>query len=149
MNAFLKTVAAFGLAFSFATAAQAQTNFVSIAGNQVNVRAEPSTKAEVSWELTKGYPMQIIQTKGSWVRVKDFEGTLGWVHKPLTSKRAHHIVKAPKANMRRGPGTQYKQVGSLAQYDLFQTLDKENGWVKGKTSEGQVGWISKKLLWGW
>ena len=146
MNVFVKTMAVLGLVFSVA---QAHAEFVSIAGNKVNVRETPSTKAEVAWELTKGYPMQVMQRKGSWVKVKDFEGALGWVHKPLTGKQAHHIVKAPKANMRSGPGTQHKKVGSLEKYDLLKTMDKKNGWVQGKTSEGQVGWISKKLLWGW
>ena len=127
----------------------AQAEFVSIAGKQVNVRTGPSTKTDIAWELAEGYPMQVTKKQGNWFKVKDFEGELGWVYKPLTQKKAHHIVKAPTANMRSGPGTQYKKVGALAQYDLLKTLDKKNGWVKGTTSTGQTGWISKKLLWGW
>ncbi|WP_312567271.1 SH3 domain-containing protein [Comamonas sp.] len=146
MNVFVKTLAVLGLAFSVA---QAHAEFVSIAGSKVNVRQTPSTKAELAWELTEGYPMQVTQKKGNWLKVKDFEGELGWVYKPLTSQRAHHIVKAKTANMRTGPGTQHKKVATIHKYDLFKTMDKKNGWVKGKTSEGQVGWISKKLLWGW
>ncbi len=55
MNVVVKTIAVLGLAFSVA---QAQAEFVSIAGSKVNVRQTPSTKAELAWELTKGYPMR-------------------------------------------------------------------------------------------
>lgn len=146
MAALWKAVATLGLLLG---AAQAQAEFVSIKGNQVNVRQSPSTQAEVAWELSKGYPMKVTQKRGNWLKVKDFDGELGWVYRPLTHKQAHHIVKAPKANMRKGPGTQYKKVASFQQYDLLKTLEKKNGWIKGQASNGQTGWISKKLLWGW
>lgn len=146
MNAVLKTMAVFGLAFSMA---QAHAEFLSISGKTVNVRETPSTKAEIAWELTKGYPMKVTKKSGNWVQVRDFEGPLGWVYKPLTSKQAHYIVKVKTANMRSGPGTKYKKVDTLEKYDLLKTLEKKNGWIKGKTSEGKSGWISQKLLWGW
>lgn len=146
MHIIWKTLSAAALALALVPA---HAEFVSIKGKQVNIRQAASTNAEVSWELTKGYPMKVTQKRGNWLKVRDFEGELGWVYQPLTAKQAHHIVKAPRANMRSGPGAQYKKVGGLVQYDLFQTLEKKSGWVKGKTSEGQVGWISKKLLWGW
>lgn len=141
-----KSLAAAALTLAFLPA---QAEFVSIAGNQVNVRTGPSTKTEVAWELSEGYPMKVTRKQGNWLKVQDFEGDLGWVYRPLTQKKAHHIVKAKTANMRSGPGTQHKKVGALEKYDLFKTLDKKNGWVKGKTSSGETGWISKKLLWGW
>ncbi|MBF6630350.1 MAG: SH3 domain-containing protein [Comamonas sp.] len=146
MAALWKAVATLGLLLG---AAQAQAEFVSIKGNQVNIRKAASTQSEVTWELTKGYPMKVTQKRGNWLKVKDFEGELGWVYKPLTQKTAHHIVKVPTANMRSGPGVQHKKLGTLQQHDLLKTLDKKNGWVKGQADNGQVGWISKKLLWGW
>ena len=146
MGVLWKVVAVLGLALG---AAQAQAEFVSIAGKSVNVRQGPSTQHDVSWELSKGYPMKVTQKRGNWLKVRDFEGELGWVYRPLTGKQDHHIVKVPKANMRIGPGTQYKKVASFEQYDLLKTLDKKNGWVKGQASNGKTGWISKKLLWGW
>lgn len=139
-------MAVLGLAVSMA---QAHAEFVSISGKTVNVRQSPSTKSEIAWELTDGYPMKVTQRSGNWFKVSDFEGQLGWVYKPLTSKQPYHIVKSKIANMRTGPGTQHKKVATLDKYDLFKTLDKKNGWVKGKTSDGKSGWISQKLLWGW
>lgn len=146
MNALWKAVAVVGMVLGMA---QAHAEFVSIGGNTANIRKDPSTQSTVEWELAKGYPLKVTQKRGNWVKVRDFEGDLGWVYRPLTQKKAHHIVKSPTANMRTGPGTQYKKVETLSQYDLFRTLEKKNGWVKGETSSGTTGWISQKLLWGW
>ena len=72
-------------------AAQA-ADFVSITGNTVNVRKQPNTRSEVAWELSKGYPLQIEQRQGQWLKVRDFEESLGWVFSPLTGKTPHRVV---------------------------------------------------------
>ena len=74
-------------------AAQA-ADFVSITGNTVNVRKQPNTRSEVAWELSKGYPLQIEQRQGQWLKVRDFEESLGWVFSPLTGKTPHRVVTA-------------------------------------------------------
>ena len=56
MGVLWKVVAVLGLALG---AAQAQAEFVSIAGKSVNVRQGPSTQHDVSWELSKGDPMKV------------------------------------------------------------------------------------------
>lgn len=127
----------------------ALANNISIGKDIVNIRAEPTTKSELKWELVQGYPLQIIQKKGQWAQVKDFEGTLGWVYLPLTASTPHHIVKANVANLRSGPGNNHKVVGKLEKYAVVKTLEKQKGWVKISSKEGQTGWVSSPLLWGW
>lgn len=137
-----------GLALAAPGVAQAK-EFLSIKGKIVNIRAQPNTKAEIAWELVDGYPLQVVERRGQWVKVKDFESTLGWVHRPLTSKEAHYLVKAKTANLRAQPTTQSKVVTKLSQYDIVKTLEKRNGWAKVKTASGKQGWMSQKLGWGW
>lgn len=129
-------------------AAQAQ-EFVSIKGNSVNVREKPSTRSSTQWELSKGYPLQVTQRKGQWLRVKDYEATLGWVHAPLTSKSPHMVVTARTANLRSGPGQKHGRVGQLKQYEVLQTLKKQGSWAQVQRSNGQSGWVAKNLVWGW
>lgn len=123
--------------------------FVSIKGNSVNVREKPSTRSSTLWELSKGYPLQITQRKGQWLRVKDYESTLGWVHAPLTTKRPHMVVTARTANLRSGPGQKHGRVGKLEQYEVLQTLKKQGSWAKVQRTNGQSGWVAKNLVWGW
>ncbi len=78
--------------------------FVSVKGSSVNVRQQPTTRSATLWELGKGYPLQVVQRKGQWLRVRDNESTLGWVHAPLTGKTPHMVVTGRTANLRAGPG---------------------------------------------
>lgn len=129
-------------------AAQAQ-EFVSIKGNTANVRATPSTRAPVRWELSKGYPLQAIKHQGQWLRVKDNEATLGWVHRNVTAKTAHMVVKVSTANLRAGPGQSHRRVARLEQGDVLRTLKKQGGWVQVQRNNGSSGWVASNLLWGW
>ncbi|MFW2357168.1 SH3 domain-containing protein [Hydrogenophaga sp.] len=129
------------------TSAHAQS-MVSVKGSTLNMREGPGTHTAVLWELKRGYPLQITERKGSWVRVRDFEGDTGWVARSLTGNTPHHIVKSKVANLRAGPGTQHRIVGRLEYGELLRTREKRAGWVRVERSEGVSGWIAKRLLWG-
>lgn len=125
------------------------SEFRSVKGQSANIRVAPNTKSEVAWELTRGYPLAVVKKKGNWLQVKDIDGVLGWVYKPITGTAPHHLVKVKTANLRAGAGTQHKVVAKLDKYDVVKTIDKKNGWAKVRTSAGTQGWVSQKLIWGW
>ena len=129
------------------TSAHAQS-MVSVKGSTLNMREGPGTHTAVLWELKRGYPLQITERKGSWVRVRDFEGDTGWVARSLTGSTPHHVVKSQVANLRSGPGTQHRIVGRLEYGELLRTREKRADWVRVERSEGVSGWIAKRLLWG-
>ena len=129
------------------TSAHAQS-MVSVKGSMLNMREGPGTHTAVLWELKRGYPLQITERKGSWVRVRDFEGDTGWVARSLTGNTPHHVVKSQVANLRSGPGTQHRIVGRLEYGELLRTREKRADWVRVERSEGVSGWIAKRLLWG-
>jgi len=145
------TWAALAVTTAFTTVpavAQAQ-EFVSIRGNTVNIRTQPNTRSAVQWELANGYPLQVTGRQGNWLKVRDYESALGWVHRPLTNQQAHHVVKARTANLRQGPGTQHRVVGKLEQHEIVRTLEKRPGWAKVRRTGGEQGWVARNLLWGW
>lgn len=127
----------------------ATAEMVSTKGNTVNVRSTPSTQGARLWELDKGYPLRVLKRQGKWLQVQDFENDRGWVYGPLTSQTPHHIVKANIANIRTGPGTKYRVVARASRGELIRTKAKQAEWVKVEQSNGQMGWVSKKLVWGW
>lgn len=135
------------LAALFSTTAHAQT-MVSVKGSSLNMREGPGTHTAVLWELKQGYPLQITERKGSWVRVRDFEGDTGWVARSLTGNTPHHVVKSRVANLRSGPGAQHRIVAKVEYGELLRTREKRADWVRVERSEGVSGWIAKRLLWG-
>ena len=131
-----------------------QAKMLSIQGDDVNMRSGPGTNYRVMWELSQGFPLMVLKQKGSWYRVRDFEGTIGWVHKDVTQSTPYMIVKAHKnskkrINIRSGPGTKYRIVAKAYYGVVFKTIEQKHGWAKVQHEKGVTGWIKRSLLWGW
>ncbi len=139
--------------FTLTLPVQALAEMVSIVGNNVNMRSGPGTKYKVIWKLGNGFPLKVLKRSGNWLRVRDFEGTIGWVHKNVVRKTPHMIVKVHKntrkrINVRSGPGTNRRIVAKAYYGVVFRTLKKKDGWVKVSHEKGVTGWVKRSLLWG-
>ncbi len=121
---FFKKVSPLAIAVLVAFTVFAESNtcqaaeYVTVVKDGVNVRSEPSTKAEVHWEVFKNFPLKVIGRKGQWVHTEDFEGDTGWIYSPLLQKDRQVIVKVKKANLRVGPGKNY-EITATALWELF------------------------------
>ncbi|AZO11975.1 MULTISPECIES: SH3 domain-containing protein [unclassified Mesorhizobium] len=72
--------------------------FVSLKASPANLRVGPGTGYDIEWVMTRpGIPLEIYQEYDNWRRVRDWEGTTGWIYSPLLSGRRTGIV-APWAN---------------------------------------------------
>ena len=137
--------------FFFTSAAYAKQ--VSVNGENVNLRSGPGTSYQVKWEYGKGFPLQIVERKGEWVRVSDFEKDTGWIHGSLLSDTRFVIINVHKnskkqVNIRSGPSTGENIVGKAYYGVVFERIDQKNGWSKVRHENGLVGWIKDTLLWG-
>jgi SH3-like domain-containing protein len=121
--------------------------YVSVKNDGVNVRSGPNTNKEILWEVFKGFPMEVVDKKGDWSEVVDFEGDKGWVYSPLLSNTHTVIVKVNTANMRVGPGKSYEVIATVKYGVVFQPIDSDGEWIKVKHEDGTTGWIHKNLLW--
>jgi SH3-like domain-containing protein len=130
--------------------------FVSLKSKKVNIRIGPSTDYAVSWMYMKaGTPMEIIQEYDTWRRVRDADGTEGWVNQALLSGE-RTAVAAPwmrgkgkdiYVNMRREPQATGSLVAKLEPGVMIK-IDECNGdWCHAK-ADGADGWISQGEIWG-
>ncbi|MCO5100608.1 MAG: SH3 domain-containing protein [Burkholderiaceae bacterium] len=142
------TLAAF-LAGALASADAQSREMVSVDRPEINMRAGPGTGHDSIWLLGRGYPLQVLARKGRWLQVKDFENDRGWVYRPLTDATPHFVVKAKVANIRKGPSTTTRIVGKAHYGDVLRTLAHKGDWAKIRDADGLVGWVARKLLWGW
>jgi len=128
--------------------ASSGAQMVSIKGNTVNMRAEPTLAGDVQYQLGRGYPLKVVERKGDWLRVVDFENDAGWVAKRFTSRTPHAIVAAPVANLRSGPGMNHRVVHRAEYGDVFRILEKRKSWMRVQGDDDAIGWIARRLLWG-
>ncbi len=127
---------------------------LSISGDSVNLRSGPGTDFRILWEYGEGFPVEILEKKKDWVKVRDFEDDMGWVHKSLLIDNPHMIVKANRnknaiINIRQGPSTEEQIVGKARYGVVFETVQQRSGWIEVKHESGLTGWVSSVLLWGY
>ncbi len=50
---------------------------------QINVRSEPNTRAEVVAKANYGVVFKVVGTQGTWIRVEHAQGVSGWIEGSL------------------------------------------------------------------
>ena len=78
--------------------------FAALGSNQVNMRIGPDLRYSIDWTYQrKDLPVQIVEEYQSWRRIRDPEGTEGWVQRPLlTSRRTFWCRARTRAAPRAG-----------------------------------------------
>lgn len=128
--------------------AQKKNDMVSVDRELVRMRAGAGTQHDALWELTRGYPLQVLQRRGDWLQVQDFEKDTGWVFRPLVATRKPHvIVSARVANLRSAPNTRSGIVGKAAYGDVLRLLERRGKWMRVQATQG-AAWIARELVWG-
>jgi SH3-like domain-containing protein len=128
--------------------------FVSLKSGRVNSRVGPGKNYAVEWLYLKpGLPMEITQEYDNWRRVRDSDGTEGWIDQSLLSGRRTGIV----APWQRGKETQIfllaepgSSTGTVAELEpgVVGRIRSCNGEWCEMTFEGHTGWIKQSLIWG-
>ncbi len=121
---------------------------VSVKKDNVNVRSGPGTEFPVAMELFKDYPLKVVQKKGDWLKVTDFEKDSGWIYSSLVKPGSTVIVNGKKSiNMRSKPNTTASIVAVVDRGVVLTKISSQGKWVKVKHSQGVIGWIYGPLLW--
>lgn len=90
-----------GLAAVPAPAAEGATGlplprFATTRSTPINVRIGPGTKYGVAWVYVKaGTPVEIVQEFDTWRKVRDADGSEGWIHQNLLSGKRAGVVALP------------------------------------------------------
>lgn len=117
---------------------------------RANLRKGPGLNYEKLWEVFKYMPFTQLSKKGEWLRIKDIDGDIYWVHKRLTTKSYRcAVIKQNKTNLREGPGTKFKRVkwGPVDKYFSMKVLKIKNDWVRVVDAVGDKAWVYRPLVW--
>ncbi|MFA9461429.1 SH3 domain-containing protein [Thiohalorhabdus methylotrophus] len=127
--------------------AQAAT-YKSIDAGKVNLRAGPGTDQPRRWVVSYGYPLQVVETRDGWAKVKDYEGDVAWVSEKLLSDRRTVLVTRKLVNVRAGPGTDHDIAFQAERHVLLTYLGQQGSWVHVRHADGDEGWVYAPLVWG-
>lgn len=122
--------------------------FVTLRADKVNVRAGPGTGYPIEWVLERrGMPVEVVQEKDFWRKVRDIQGTEGWVHQALLSPRRGAIIKGAVRTLRREPREDSPAVARAEPDVIGQLLQCKDAWCRIEVS-GLRGWLKRTEFWG-
>jgi SH3-like domain-containing protein len=133
-----------------AWAAEAVPQFASLASGKVYLREGPSYQHKVLWIYRrKGLPVQILHKYDIWYRVKDSDGTVGWISNVMISTRRRTVVVTSNraAPIRDGAGVNAHAI-AYAQHGVVAKLEACKADACKVSVDGTEGWIRKQNIWG-
>jgi SH3-like domain-containing protein len=126
--------------------------FVSLKSDHVNVRGGPTKDNDVSWIYTKsGLPVEITAEFENWRRVRDSEGSEGWVyHSLLSGKRTAVITTKSKDELAQlhDRADDSSAVAAQLEAGVVANVRRCSGTWCRITGTGFDGWIEQERLWG-
>jgi SH3-like domain-containing protein len=126
--------------------------FVSLKVDRVNVRGGPDKDHDVSWIYTRvGWPVEITAEFENWRRIRDSDGSEGWVyHSLLSGKRMAAVQlksKTDLAPLHAKPDAESAVLARLQSGVLGSVKHCNGSWCR-LTGDGFDGWIEQQRLWG-
>ena len=128
--------------------------FVSLKASRVNMRVGPGRDYSVDWMFTKrGLPLEILQEYDNWRKVRDSDGSEGWILQTLlTGKRTALISPWLKeeggmVELHAKPEANSPVVAKMEAGVLAEVRTCVSGWCEIRAKDWS-GYAKQVSLWG-
>ncbi|TCZ52753.1 hypothetical protein EXY23_26105 [Roseicella aquatilis] len=124
--------------------------YAALGSNQVNLRIGPDLRYRIEWTYQrKDLPVQIVEEHENWRRIRDPEGTEGWVQRPLLTSRRSFLVQGEERVLHRRPDEQSEAVARLKAGVIgsLRKCEAESAWCEARVGDYR-GWIRRSEVWG-
>ncbi|WP_439595616.1 SH3 domain-containing protein [Falsiroseomonas sp.] len=128
--------------------------FAALRSDEVNMRVGPSTSYPIEWTFQRrDLPVQIIGEFQLWRRIRDADGTEGWVHSSTLAGRRTVLVRpaapAPEATLRRRPEETANAVARLRPGVIGRIRECAAGapWCEVQVANHR-GYLRRAEIWG-
>ncbi|HEU5046292.1 MAG TPA: SH3 domain-containing protein [Rickettsiales bacterium] len=122
--------------------------FASLKSDEVNMRVGPGVRYNINWVYRhEGLPVEITREFGEWRKIRDADGTSGWVHKQMLQGKRTMIITQKIGILRKSPDMAGVPVLKAEHNVTGKLLSCESDWCKVQISD-RKGWIRKGDIWG-
>src|SRR4051812_29853373 len=126
--------------------------FVSLKPDKVNVRGGPTRNHDITWQYTRaGLPVEITAESDNWRRIRDWEGSEGWVYHSMLSGRRTAIVNAKEKDglvPLHAKGDNEASVIANLQSGVLASVKQCTGIWCRIVGNGFDGYVTQERLWG-
>ncbi len=124
--------------------------FVSLRQNQANLRSGPNERYPIEWVyFKKGLPLEIIAEFDVWRKVRDWEGTEGWIQKTLLSSKRTIRVNGIERKLFSKAEEKSKLVARIESGVIGRVMKCPSDLEFCKVDiQGFQGWLRRSDFWG-
>jgi SH3-like domain-containing protein len=122
--------------------------FVSLKFNEANLRAGPGSEYPVLWQYRQaGLPLLVDAEFGVWRKVRDADGTTGWMHGAGLSLRRMAFIHEGMTKIYRRDNGESGVVAVAEKNALLELESCPKNWCRVKTDTVK-GWVQRTAIWG-
>jgi len=123
-------------------------HFASLRADEVNLRAGPGERYPVRWVYQrKGLPVEVTAEFDVWRKIRDSEGTEGWVHQRMLAAQRSVVVKDAVRALRGEPDAAAPIVARAEAGVVARLVQCRAQWCEVET-QGLKGWLQRSEVWG-
>ena len=122
--------------------------FVSLRASEVNMRTGPGTRYPIDWVYKqRNLPVEIVDEFDTWRRIRDWEGSEGWVHQSMLHSRRSIMVVEDWVLLRRDPQQDALSVARLEPGAIGRLESCGDVWCVVAV-QGFKGWLRRDDVYG-
>lgn len=122
--------------------------FVSLRADEVNLRIGPGIRYPIDWVYRRrGLPVEVIDEFETWRRVRDHDGTTGWVHQSMLTGQRSVLILSEDQVLRSAPEPEAPGVARLEAGVIARLESCPAAWCQLKV-EGYAGWLPREAVFG-
>lgn len=124
--------------------------YVSLRASEVNVRTGPGVRYPVDWVFHRhGLPVEIVAEFDTWRKIRDAEGTEGWVHQSLLSGKRTLLVTGKTRSLYRKPSGDSRVLAAAERNVVGKLLacPRKSTWCQVGIGAFE-GWMKRSAFWG-
>lgn len=124
--------------------------FVSLRAAEVNMRTGPGVQYPVEWVYQRrSMPVEVIAEYGTWRKVRDWQGTQGWIHQSMLGGRRTVVVTGKVRTVRSRQNSNSAAVARVEPGVIGKLLEcpQDGAWCRVEAA-GREGWLRRVEFWG-
>jgi len=122
--------------------------YVTLRAAEVNLRAGPGEQFPIEWVYRrKGLPVEVIGKSDVWRKIRDWQGTEGWVHERMLTGSRGVIVRGAVRPLHSDPDPASDIVARVEPGVIAKLLECRGAWCRVETADIK-GWLGRNEVWG-
>lgn len=124
--------------------------FVSLRAGEVNMRTGPGVQYPVEWVYQRRHlPFEVIAEYGTWRKVRDWQGTQGWIHQSMLTGKRTFVITSNVRTLRQRADAQSKAEARIEAGAIGEIVScaRSEGWCRVEIDDYE-GWLRRVDLWG-